>query len=118
MLRILGHSNAGLVIFVMMVGSSDVLLNSEFSLVILMHSCEALDNAVCSASAVDKATVFCILLFHNTGPPPMQKTQVRVKKFVPNKKGDIGMEVYPTPMSLPSLLLPKFTSNDIGVGLT
>ena len=48
--------------------------------------------------------------------------QVRVKKFVPNKKGDIGMEVYylcqPTPMSLLSLLLTKFTSNDIGVGLT
>ena len=37
------------------------------------------------------------------------------------KKGDIGMEVTyvnPTPMSLPSLLLTKFTSNDIGVGLT
>ena len=42
---------------------------------------------------------------------------MRVKKFVPNKKGDIGMEVTtyvnPTPMSLPSLLLTKFTSNDI-----
>ena len=54
--------------------------------------------------------------------------QVRAKIFVPNKKGDIGMEVYylcqlntyvnSTPMSLPSLLLTKFTSNDIGVGLT
>ena len=47
---------------------------------------------------------------------------MRVKKFVPNKKGDIGMEVHyvcqpNTPMSLPSLLLTKFTSNDIGVGL-
>ena len=48
--------------------------------------------------------------------------QVRVKKFVPNKKVDIGMEVYylclPNPMSLPSLLLTKFMSNDLGVGLT
>ena len=46
------------------------------------------------------------------------------KKFVPNKKGDIGMEAYylcqPNTyvIALPSLLLTKFTSNDIGVGLT
>ena len=118
MLRILGYSNAGLVIFMMMVESSDVLLISEFSLIIQMHSYEALDNATYSASAVDKATVSCILLFHNTGPPPMQKTQVRVKKFVPNKKGDIGMEVYPTPMSLLVNLGSSSDGNDIGVGLT
>ena len=44
------------------------------------------------------------------------------KKIVPNKKGDKEWRyttyVNPTPMSLPSLLLTKFTSNDIGVGLT
>ena len=48
--------------------------------------------------------------------------QVRVKKFVPNKKRDIGMEVYylcqPTPMSLIVNLVSSSDGNDIGVGLT
>ena len=47
---------------------------------------------------------------------------MRVKKFVPNKKGDIGMEVYylchPTPMSLLVNLVSSGDGNDIGVGLT
>ena len=48
--------------------------------------------------------------------------QVRVKKFVSNKKVDIGMEVYyhvnPTPMSLLVNLVSSSDGNDIGVGLT
>ena len=48
--------------------------------------------------------------------------QVRAKKFVPNKKEDIGIEVFylcqPNTYVIASLLLTKFTSNDIGVGLT
>ena len=47
---------------------------------------------------------------------------MRVKKFVPNKKGDIGMEdttyVNPTPMSLLMNLVSSSDGNDIGVGLT
>ena len=48
---------------------------------------------------------------------------MRANKFVPNKKGDIGMEVYylhvnPTPMSLLVNLVSSSDGNDIGVGLT
>ena len=47
---------------------------------------------------------------------------MRVKKFVPNKKGDIGMEVYylcqPNTMSLLVNLVSSSDGNDIGVGLT
>ena len=44
--------------------------------------------------------------------------QVRVKKFVPNKKGDIGMEVYyPCQPSLLMNLVSSSDGNDIGVGL-
>ena len=48
---------------------------------------------------------------------------VRVKKFVSNKNGDVGMEIYylcqpNTYVIAIHLLLTNFTSNDIGVGLT
>ena len=53
----------------------------------------------------------------------LYKVQVRVKKIAPNKKGDIGIEVYttyvnPTPMSLLVNLVSSSDGNDIGVGLT
>ena len=48
--------------------------------------------------------------------------QVRVKKFVPNKKGDIGMEVYylcqPNTYVIAITAAHQVTRNDIGVGLT
>ena len=48
--------------------------------------------------------------------------KVRVKKFVPNKIGDIGMEVYylnnPTPISLLVNLVSSSDGHDIGVGVT
>ena len=48
--------------------------------------------------------------------------KVKVKKFVPNKKGDIGMEVYylcqPNTYALLVKLVSSSDGNDIGVRLT
>ena len=52
----------------MTVGPLDGFLRSELSLRIHTHSCAALDSATYSASAVDRATVSCFLLLHDTGP--------------------------------------------------
>ena len=46
-------------------------LKSEISSRIQTASCAALDNAMYSASAVDRATHDCFLLFHVTAVPPI-----------------------------------------------
>ena len=58
----------------MTVGPSDMFPNSEFSRLIQIHSCAALDNATYSTSAVDNATVSCFLLLYDTGLPAIQNT--------------------------------------------
>ena len=70
--------------------------------------------------------ISCLIFSYalSTGSPKMKSLlqQVRVKKFVPNKKGDIGMEVYylcqPNTYVISRDLVSSSDGNDIGVGLT
>ena len=68
-LRVSGHCNGRLVIFQDSSGPFGGFPSSELSRLIQTHSCVALDKATYSASAVERATVSCFLLRHDTGPP-------------------------------------------------